>query len=256
MTPYEALRKNYDELSAVLTRIEREVNRAIRENHKAMIAPLTKVQMLLVSIKSEVALQYVIHMSPGFPTNTRQNILANGSALQRWKATIDAAFRLHYGVKAGKSLEDGLSHDALAKWKTLHELVDSELEPLISNRNNLAHGQWARILDPTFTRVETTAMARLNRENALSLKFHNNLIEQLTVLLGDLIRSPKTFESHFEQRYVKIRENRRSLVTVDYRDWFKSIQKTRKMFPVLVDIYVKKHGWHVVDSQGIEIDLQ
>jgi hypothetical protein len=118
VNPYSALRKNYDELSAVLTRIEREVNRAIRENHKVMVAPLTKVQMLLVSIKSEAALQYVIHITPGLPTNVRQVILANGSALEKWKATIDAAFRFHYGVRSNKSFEDGLRHDVLQSGKS------------------------------------------------------------------------------------------------------------------------------------------
>jgi hypothetical protein len=255
VTLFEAIRENYRQLTLTLTRVEREVNRAVRENDRVATESLTKVQMLLVSIKSEAALLYVLHIPNGIPIRAREDVLAKKKAIDRWTGAIEAAFRFHYKVRPKQNLADGLEHDVLAKWRTLQELVDSELEPLIAIRNKLAHGQWATPLNTAFTHVEPGAMTKLRNENALTLKLRHNLIEQLTRALGDLIQSPITFESRFNMRYRRIRDNRAALATADYGIWVASVRATRRTFPALVEIYARQNGWRVVDREGRDVEL-
>lgn len=256
MTLYEAVTDNYDEVSRTLARVEREVNRAIRENRPNVAESLTKVQMLLVSIKAEAALIRIISHPSGLPPKVRSEILdKKNNALERWQAAIDESFRFHYKVKRNRDLGQALDHDVQAKRQTLLNLVSSELEPLITFRNKLAHGQWVKPLNSDLSKVEVSVLQGILSENSLSLKFHNNLIEQLTHALGDLIQSPNRFEAMFSKRFSKIRENRISLASADFASWKSSVRQTHKSFPQLVQAYVRENGWKIIDENGDDVDL-
>jgi hypothetical protein len=197
--------------------------------------------MLLVSIKAEAALVQVLYLPRGFPPATRSTLLAQDNALDRWRETVDACFRLHFRVRPGIPLERGLDHDVLARRDLMHDLIESELGLLISIRNKLAHGQFLRPLNVTLDRVEPEVMKKMERENALTLKFRDNLIEELTKALKDLVQSPATFTRLFNKRYVTIRENRDALARADYSQWVKDLSSSRRAFPDLAKEYMEQH---------------
>jgi hypothetical protein len=245
---FEAVDSNYREVVRALYYTEKATNRAIRERSEAAASALTKVQMLLVSIKAEAGLVRVLYLPNGIPGSIRTSVLAQATALEKWKYAIDECFRFHYSVPRRKTLEQALDHDVLAKRVTLLEIVQQELNSLISIRNKLAHGQFVMPLNEDLTSVQVDALKAMAAETALSLKFKDNIAEQLTKALGDLVQSPKTFERLFRGRYAKIRDNREVLSTADYSAWVSSLRATRRSFPDLASEYITKFGFPEINT--------
>jgi hypothetical protein len=235
---YEVVRDNYKEVKKALVQIERATNRAIREGDNAAAVSLTKVQMLFVSIKAEAAMLQVLYLPNLVTKAIRDSILDKPTALDQWRATVDACFRHHYHIKNRTPLEVALAHDVLAKRNTLHELITTELAVMISIRNKLAHGYFSIPLNSERIAVESSMVGIIAAENALTLKYRDNLIEELVKALMDLALSPKTFERLFDKRYAAIRENRAHLKVADYEKWCTQIKKTHVPFPILAKNFI------------------
>jgi hypothetical protein len=216
---HEATVKNFRQVEKGLTQLERTINRLVMYNDLGSVDALVPVQLLLVSIKAEARIMKIVYMRDGLTPDERESVLSETKAVERWLRIIDIAFRRHYRVAARRRLEDQLDHDVLAKRTTMHDLISNELEPIIALRNKLAHGQWVVPLNTPLTAAEPSAIERLRSENTLTLKFRDNLIKQLGNTVVDLVQSAPGFEALFDQRFEKIRENRRWLKTADYDDW-------------------------------------
>lgn len=160
---YESATLNYREVERGLTQIERAITSAIKRNDTAAVQTLTRVQLLVVSVKAEARLVRVLYTPRGLSNQQRAQVLAE-EALERWRRTVDDAFRRHYRVRAPDALADVLDHDTLAKYKTLSSLMDNELTLTISLRTKLAHGQWVLPFNLNLSAVEPSAVAALKAE--------------------------------------------------------------------------------------------
>lgn len=240
MAIYDAVKANYVEVSRALKHIEIAINTSIRNKNDAATIALTRVQMLLVSVKAEAALTQILYVPNGIPPAIRKVLLAQENALERWRDTVDACFRLHYKIRPRVDLTQALDHDVLARRATLHELIDSELSLLISMRNKLAHGQFVKPLNMTLDSVESVILGKMIKENSLTLKYRDNLLEQLASALKDLVESPITFERLFNKRYRSIRDNRAALPIAKYSEWVLRVRSTHVPFSELVQKYTDK----------------
>ncbi len=226
-TMYEAASKNYRQVEKGLSQLERAITAAIRRSDYSSVESLTRVQLLLVSVKAEARLTKILYTPQGLTSANRAAILATDTARDRWRLTIDDAFRRHYKVPPSASLADSLDHDVLAKHSTLHSLVDSDLNLLISLRNKLAHGQWVMPFNVELTAVEPAAVAALNAESTLTLRYRDRLLAQLGNIVVDLVISAPSFEARFNQYFLRIRRYRNMLATANYGAWEASVRSTK-----------------------------
>lgn len=224
---YEAVSLNHAEVTKALVQLERAINRSVRDNDSSSVAALTKTQMLLVSVRAEARFLKILYLPGALTVRERGSILSEETAVNRWLRTIEVAFRKHYRVKAGQSLEDRLDHDTLAKRDTLLDLIDKHLNLVISLRNKLAHGQWMYPLNADLTAVEGGSLAAMKHENTLSLKHRDNLIHVLGSIVTDLVQKGSAFEPLFANHFRKLRENRKLLEEADYEAWCGQLRATK-----------------------------
>lgn len=221
---YDATSANHDEVRRAQVQLERSINRFVREQDLDSVDALTPALALLVSIKAEARLVQILHVDGGLTRQQRADVVSEDTAIDRWRSLIELGFRRAYSVKRARALDDALSHDVLAKRRTLHELVDNDLEHLIGLRNKLAHGQWLYPLNTPLTAVEGASLARLRAENALTLKLRDNLLVGLGSLVMGLLSSGSGFEASFDVHFAKIRDSRRLLGNADYPAWCVGLQ--------------------------------
>lgn len=224
---YEAASRNFREVEKALTQLERAINRSVRDSDEAAVEALTQGQALLVAVKAEARLTKVITMPSGLTASDRETALAEGTALDRWKAVVNLSFRRHYRVAHKRALEDRLDHDVLAKRTTLHDLIDHDLEAVIRMRNKLAHGQWLYPLNSGLSAVEPGTLRLFADENSLSLKYRDNLVTQLGNCVVALVKSEKDFEAKFDFYFERIRSNRQELDRHDYHAWCEELRSKR-----------------------------
>lgn len=221
---HDATAENHQEIRRAQVQLERSINRFVKERDMDSVKALTPAHALLISIKAEARLTQIIHLAGGLGTAQRSKVLAEGKAVDRWFSLLDVGFRRAYRVKSSTALAEGLPHDALAKRSTLHQLVDNELEHLISLRNKLAHGQWVYPLNTALTAIEGVSLTRLRAENTLTLKFRDNLLVELGSVAMELVSSGPGFEAGFERHFTKIRDNRNALAAADFPAWCAELQ--------------------------------
>ena len=227
VTLYEAAGRNYREVEKALAQVERSVAAAIRRNDESTVDALTRVQLLVASVKAEARLMKIVYTPRGLTGTERSRVLAEDTALGRWGAAIDAAFARHYRVPKGEPFADALDHDVLAKHSTLHELLTNELDALILLRNKLAHGQWRYPFNAALTGIESTAMRALSAEDSLTIRYRDRLISQLGNIVVDLVSSAAGFESRFNEYFVKIRRYRKALEQADFEQWALRLRATK-----------------------------
>jgi hypothetical protein len=169
----------------------------------------------------------IVYTPDGLTGPERSRVLAEDTALGRWRAAIDVAFSRHYHVPKGKPFADALDHDVLAKHTTLHDLLTDELSALILLRNKLAHGQWRYPFNATLTGIESTAVRALSAEDSLTLRYRDRLISQLGNIVVDLVSSAAGFEPRFNEYFVIIRRYRKLLEQADFEQWALRLRATK-----------------------------
>jgi hypothetical protein len=226
-TMYEAASLNYREVEKALTQLERSIVSAIRRSDDSSVQALTRLQLLVLSVKAEARLIKIAHTPKGFVPAERTAVLGEADAIGRWKLVVDTAFRRHYRVPTTSTLSDVLDHDTLAKYSTLHSLISNELKLVISLRNKLAHGQWIFPFNTTLSAVEPAIRTSLAAETTLSARFRDRLLTQMGNIVVDLVVSAPSFEARFNEYFVRIRRYSQLLANEDYGRWTQSIQATR-----------------------------
>jgi hypothetical protein len=224
---YEGADSNYREVEKALKQIERAIAGAIRRNDWAAVASLTRVQLLIASVKAEARLIKIAYTPKGMSATDRNTILAQDTALNRWTQLVDLAFQRHYKVSDPSDFKDGLDHDILAKYTTLNTLINDEVRPIILLRNKLAHGQWNYPFNSSLTGIEGLTLASLQNENTLTIRYRDRLISQLGNIIVDLVTSSAGFEARFNEYFVKIRRYRIKLMNDDFATWTASIKATK-----------------------------
>lgn len=192
-----------------------------------MVEALTLNQMLLVTIKAEARLMKLLYLPYGFTEQERARIAGERTTYERWLAALDAGYRKGFKIKSADKIVHKVNHDNYARYQSIRAVFQDQLQPMITMRNKLAHGQWARPLNSDNTSVEPDYCKIIKTENCLTLMQRDKAIEGIANILEDLIESPAAYEKRFNQHYRAVQ-----LLTspdrTDYQTWLATLKRTHE----------------------------
>ena len=137
---------------------------------------------------------------------------------------MEIAFRKHYGVAHAPLSGDTLAHSVYARYASIMDLLDNDLQAVIHLRNKLAHGQWEYPLNDDGDDIAQLQMDDLRSETILSLQFKKTLLTYLSSIVNDLVVSRPAFERDFDTHYERIVNTRRNLHRRPYDRYVTSLR--------------------------------
>lgn len=197
---------------------------AIRRRQSSELASFVRAYSLLLGVEAETRLCKLSYERGGFAAEARAAMLTRDTQLERWRATIETAFRMHYHVSHAQLGVLTLPHDAFHRYATLQSIVKDQLGPVIAMRNKLAHGQWAYQLNAEGDDVAQDMFDIMRKETLFSLEQKRHLARHMAAAIHDLVVSPPTFAKDFERHYADFIQTRARLERVDCARWEQSLQ--------------------------------
>jgi hypothetical protein len=210
--------ENFKTVNVAVTQSERATKLAIRQNATQMIGPLTLAQLMLVGVKAEARLMKLLYLPNGFNASTRAIVMSEPTILGRWKKSVEIGYRLGFSIPAQSSIENSLLHDDAMRFATITRVLDKHVEPLITARNRLAHGQWARPFNSEGTAVDSVMTGTLRQFNALQIQRLDAAVQGIANTVGDLLQSRALFQSRFNRHFVPVQVIERPTER-SYDDW-------------------------------------
>jgi hypothetical protein len=220
---------NLRELHAALGNVARLARAAIASNDpERSLRTLLRLYSFLLGAWAECRLRKLLHEEFGFSDTERQAVLAQGTQLEQWEASVDAAIRKHYKLPQAVLDARTLGVAPSARRDALLDVLRNELRIVIEIRNKLAHGQWIYPFNSEGTSVEQDKYKLINKENLLSLEFKLAMLQHLADAVHDLVVSPRTFERDFDGHLKKLFQVQTNLKKRDYAKYAQSLVSSRQ----------------------------
>ena len=219
--------ENLNAVLAALTQFQRAHKRAIRAGDQPGEQAMRKVHTLLLGVYAEARLRKIIRDPTGFSEQERATIWLERSQKDRWLAAVDLAVRRHYLVLPQQSLSEGLSPDVLARVDEVKRLLNKDLEPVITDRNRLAHGQWIWQLASQEDDRFTVAQASYDY-NYVALQARFDLLDLIGRLVNALCVSEPTFTRDFDALMVRVAKAKTRLGGAGYQDLAAQLRRQRR----------------------------
>ena len=215
---------NTRELETALRQIFRHLRSAVAREDDATTRAYTRLGLLLVACWAEARFSKLLFEHGAVSTAERHTIDKLATQVERWKHLVELGFRRHYNVPKAKLSKKTLPHSAAMRLDELLGLLEADLNPVITLRNRLAHGQWIYPLNSEGTDVVPEYYQALGQENVLSLQFKQRLLMRLADAVHDLLVSKSTFERDFDSHFAAIRNTRRDLQKRDYSKYVRMMR--------------------------------
>lgn len=221
---YKAYVKNLRAIEIAFERIMRELNGSLARSDEKTSDALMKTTMLLLGAWAEIRLRKLVYEPSAFSQHERETISAATSQIESWRKAIELGFRKRYTLPKA-DLNVSLPITARSRYRTLLIILEDELKPIIEVRNKLAHGQWSRTLNSANDDFSQEMMARISRENALTVKFKKRLLNYLAQLIHDLVAGNDAFERDFDLHFANLEQARRDIAKRPYLSWLTSMRE-------------------------------
>jgi hypothetical protein len=215
---YKYHTENLREIETGMGRIALMFRSAISKGEEKSVSALTRLYCLLLAAWAETRRCKLLYEPNAFDERQRREILAKNQ-LDGWLFAVEVGFRQHYRIPRAALSAETLPHSAYSRLMTINVMLTTDLRPIVTLRNKLAHGQWKYPLNNDGNDVAQEQMDALRNENLLSLQFKKSLISTLSDIIHDLAVSRPAFERDFDQHYRIIVETRRNLRQRDYREY-------------------------------------
>lgn len=202
--------------------------KAISEENISATESFVRLYALLLGAWTENRLKKLLFENNGFSPAERSRVVALETQLEQWKKVVELAFRKHYQAPYAELSDSTLPFSAFARYRSLMELLENDLRPIIEVRNKLAHGQWVYPLNSEGTDVEQNKYQLLNNENLPSLQYKKSLISSLSDIVHDLVVSLPTFERDFDKNYKRITNTRSNLRIRSYDGYVRLLVRKRR----------------------------
>lgn len=152
-------------------------------------------------------------------------ILRASSVNDMWRRTLQEAFSQRYSVSPG-SIPGRLSFTDSSRYSGMLSIVENWIDPVISIRNSLAHGQW-EVAFKSGDRTETSPprTGELKRVTLWSLMLRKNLLDHWELLVFDLAVTKYAFERDFDRKWKNMRAAEERLVKGDSKEWEDTLRK-------------------------------
>jgi hypothetical protein len=207
--------------------MERAHKQAIREGNTPCEYAFRKVHTLLLGVFAESLLRKIIADPTGFNDRERILIWREKSQDQRWLSAVDFAARRHYQVPIHKPLADALPIDAADRVSSVSQLLRTQLSPVITDRNKLAHGQWVWQLQSRKEDAFVASQAAYDY-NYVALDARLRLIDAIGRLVNILSVSEPTFQRDFDALMVEIDEATINLDGASYIQFARALQARKR----------------------------
>lgn len=221
---YKAHVKNLRAVDVALERILRELNGSIARDDTLTSEAFLKTSMLLLGGWAENRLRKLSVEPNGFSTVETARIQGARSQLDSWKIALEIGFRRRYGLPAA-NLEAALPHTPRSYYRSLLEVIEGDLRPIIEVRNKLAHGQWSRTLNNENDDFAPDMMAQIAAENAHTVKCKKRILEALARLIHDLVAGNGAFERDFDTHFKNLETAKRDISARSYAEWKAQMQE-------------------------------
>jgi hypothetical protein len=220
---------NLRELQAALGNVARLARATIAlGDPERSLRTLLRLYSFLVGAWAECRLRKLLHEEFGFSEAERAAILARGTQLEQWEATVDAAFRSHHGITNAALNARTLGVTSSARRDAILAVLHQDLRIVIEIRNKLAHGQWIYPFTSDGKSVEQDKYKLINKENLLSLQFKLGMLGHLADAIHDLVVSPATFDRDFDGHFKKLFQVQMNLQKRDYAKYAKHLVESRQ----------------------------
>jgi hypothetical protein len=228
LPPNHPFRKHSQNAAAVkkgLLQIERLHKAALRANDGAAVDVLGKMHALAIGMMAEARLRQVIADPGGFNDAERMLLGGERSQLERWKRSVELAFRRHYLIPIHLPLDTVRLGPAVAsQHDQVMDLLDGRLSSVIDDRNKTAHAQWLWHLNSKETSFVSPAPATPNYRSLLA---RSKIISGIAELVHILVVSEPTFQRDYFAVYSSIVGLEPLLDGHDQADYVRSLRATR-----------------------------
>lgn len=149
--PFSRHSENLSEVKNTIVQLQRLHKAEIRSTGsfrnpdiaQPSVLAIRRVHLLLVGIMAEATLKKVIADPTGFSDQEREIIWGRNTQELQWRKTVELAFRRHYGVASSGTLNNSsLGAVPNAQRLMLLALIRDQLQPVITDRNKIAHANW------------------------------------------------------------------------------------------------------------------
>lgn len=210
--------ENLKSLDSALTQIALSAKEAIRQKQNVRILFYNRLYALTLGAWAEVRLKKLLCDVGGFPEKIRKKVETEKTLFDQWSMCVEAAFSHKYNAIPAK-----LPKTAKLRYASIIEFMRTHLEPTITIRNKLAHGQWIYPLNSDCTNVETESKKTLQQQNIMGLQYKKEMLNAVASIIHDLVVSRPTFERDFDKHFQKIEDIERDLSTRTYQAYEKSL---------------------------------
>jgi hypothetical protein len=201
-------------VSRGLTQAELLHKAAIRRGDAPAIEFASRVHYLLVGVAAE------------FNDKERALISQERTQVRQWMRAVELAFRRHHSVPIHLEIDDTTTPPpAKSRYDTIISLLQGDLGEIIEDRNDVAHGQWARLINSAQKGFKGGAPPPLNY---LQIDRRAQVIRRIAAVINDLVVSEPTFQRDFSTLYQEIVSLRGKLAGSDYPHYVRQVQATRR----------------------------
>jgi len=173
--------------------------------------------MLVVSMIAEARLRKIGSDPDGFNQRERKTLRDQRSQEGRWLMAVDLAFRRQYAIPYHEDVDSShRDQTVVERYTTLNKLIREDLKLIIEDRNKLAHGQWAWLLNSDATSFTRPAPDPLNYQ---AIKRRNQVVTHLANIVNDLVVSEPTFQRDFDDSYAQVLVAQAAIEGQDYELW-------------------------------------
>lgn len=227
--PFRRHSANLRSISAGLTQAERVHKAAIRIADAAATDFMARMHQLMIGLLAEAQLRKIISDPDGFNDKERKLLAQERTQIDRWLRAVELAFRRHYAVPVHLEIDVSTTAAAIpGQFTAITRLLCDDLEPIIDDRNKLAHAQWQWVLNSKETAFIGAAASPLNY---LASYRRGLIIRNLAELIHVLVVSEPTFHRDYNLRYNCISTVHSIMDGPDYPE-FESFLRSRHRKPV------------------------
>lgn len=220
---FEIYNSNYKAIKPVFSENEQQAKRYLRRGQMDLYYAHSKVAFMIFSSLSEVSLFRLIYSHDNITDSCRRELLKVQRVIDKWRRLVDISFSNRYSIPR-HSIPASLTPEQLYRYKKIHYYIDEYIEPLISTRNNLAHGEWEKCLNSKKNNVNSDRTSRLEQITIYRMNLQKKIVETLTASLFDLIATKNAFERDVDRVLGKLEMYERSLRMESEDDWNERLQ--------------------------------
>jgi hypothetical protein len=223
---YSLLSANLQKVQQGLIQLEKETRDAIAADDNDRIILFTHLFALLSGAFAECKFKQLLFDQNVLSGADRNRILFIDATrdrphLQRWHALANLVLRKYKAPGSGR-IDDELK----AKITKLKQILDQDLEPLISLRNPVAHGSWQHVLNLRKCEIDPAATARL-KDNFLVLYYKQRLISAMAEMAHSIVLQKRDFRKEVAYHSNRIDQIHRDLSTKSYEKYAADLRGRR-----------------------------